>query len=103
MFFLGFNRFRSNTTYDETPINDNYFSARIPGDDRQLFSVGVGHTFSGGWQLEGGYMYVKVDDRNYKGKKTFTGGDVNGTSALNGKYETSVHLFGLGINKSFSL
>jgi long-chain fatty acid transport protein len=93
-------------TYDETPQDDNFFSPRIPDADRQLFSMGVGHTLGNGWTIDAGYMYVMFDDRTLDIDPTFVHSapnesETNGTSAVNGKYESSVHLFGIGIKKSF--
>ncbi len=93
-------------TYDETPQEDKFFSPRIPGADRQLFSMGVGHTLNNGWTIDAGYMYVMFDDRTVDIDPAFVHAapntsETNGTSAVNGKYESSVHLFGIGIKKSF--
>ncbi len=90
-------------TYDQTGQTNEYFTARIPDADRQLFSIGAAHSFGSGWQLEGGYMYVLLDDNNYRGNRPFDPAhrDPNGTSALDGKYEGHVHIFGIGINKAF--
>ncbi|MEW8524189.1 MAG: OmpP1/FadL family transporter [Candidatus Thiodiazotropha endolucinida] len=93
-------------TFDETPQDDKFYSPRIPDADRQLFSLGVGHTLSNGWTIDAGYMYVKFDDRTLDIDPTFVhaapdAGETNGTSAVNGDYESSVHLFGIGIKKHF--
>jgi long-chain fatty acid transport protein len=88
-------------TYDETGQNSDYFSARIPDADRQLFSIGIAQGFADGWQVEGGYMYVLFDDNDYRSNKMMSSSDPNGTSALNGNYEADVHIFGLGVNKTF--
>jgi long-subunit fatty acid transport protein len=70
--------------------------------------VGLRHKLAGGWELEGAYMYVRFDDRNYVSTTPFTPSplsassqDPNGTVAYNGKYENSAHLFGLGVTKRF--
>ena len=90
-------------TYDETGQGGDTFSARIPDADRNLFSIGVAHGFGNGWKLEGGYMYVKWDDNDYRADRPFDPrtGDPNGTTALNGEYKAHVHIFGIGVNKSF--
>jgi long-chain fatty acid transport protein len=90
-------------TYDNTGQDDDHFSARIPDADRQLFSLGVGHNLGDGWGLDAGYMYVRFDDRNYNSSVPFGtfGSDPNGTAAYNGKYDSHVHLFGLGVTKTF--
>ncbi len=99
----GDTQLRFGYTYDEQGQNDEFFSARIPDANRQLFSIGVAHGMGGGWELEGGYMYVLFDDNNYQSSRPFNplAPDPNGTSAINGKYESSVHIFGVGVNKSF--
>ncbi len=95
-------------TFDETPQDDDYFSPRIPDSDRQLFSLGIGHTLSNGWTIDAGYMYVKFDDRTLNSTKTAADNnavlgypETNGTTAVNGTYESSVHLLGLGVTKRF--
>ena len=87
-------------SYDETPQDDEYFSARIPDADRHLFSVGFSHGLAGGWDIEGGYMYVMFEDRSLELPPP-TGGDPNGTMLYNGDYSSSVHLLGLGVSKTF--
>ncbi len=92
-------RLRFGYSYDETPQPDAYFSARVPGNDRQLFSVGVTRDM-GGWAIEAGYMYVKLDDRNFQ-SSTIPTTDPNGTLAYNGLYKTTVNLLAIGITKDF--
>ncbi len=80
-------RVRAGYTYDPTPTNAEDFSPRLPGNDRQILSVGYGHDFSDDLTMDLAYMYVILDDRiavaptnaNYLGTYTgvvhlFTGG-----------------------------
>jgi long-chain fatty acid transport protein len=102
----GATQLRVGYTFDETPQEDTFFSPRIPDADRQLFSLGIGHTLSNGVTIDAGYMYVKFDDRTLNIDSSFAhsapySGETNGTSAVNGTYESCVHLFGLGITKKF--
>ena len=90
---------------DKTPSDDDFFSARIPGNDRQTYSVGLAHD-RGNWTLELAYMYVKADSRNIASTTSYIGGlpgntDPNGTDAYNGKYELSAHLFAIGASTQF--
>lgn len=88
-------------SYDETPQPDSYFSARVPDNDRQLFSVGVTHDF-GAWNLEAGYMHVKVDDRTFSGSAYGGAGtEANGTDAYDGTYKSEVNLLGVGLTMKF--
>ncbi|HED15900.1 MAG TPA: hypothetical protein ENI64_03645 [Gammaproteobacteria bacterium] len=93
------NRLRFGYSYDKTPVSDVYFSARVPDADRQLFSIGYRRDM-GGWELDAGYMYVKVDDRNIN-QPTFGGPDTASNGFANGNYESYVHLFGLGFSMTF--
>ena len=90
-------------SYDETATDDAYFSARVPDNDRNLFSIGVSHALEDGWQVEAGYMYAVFNDRNYSGSKPYPGfgGEINGTTAIAGKYEAHAHILGLEVSKTF--
>jgi len=91
-------------SYDEKAQPDDYFSARVPDNDRQLFAVGVGHSLQGGWQVEAGYLYATTGERNVRGVRPYDPsmpGDINGTTALAGKYESDVHMIALEVSKGF--
>jgi len=92
-------------SYDQTGQDDEYFSGRVPDNDRHLFSIGVGHDLGDGWAVEAGYMYIRFDDRNYHGNKAYVPlprpSDINGTSGLDGTYEGSANLLGLEVRKTF--
>jgi len=90
---------RAGYTFDETGQTDEYFGARLPDADRHLFSVGIAQKL-GGWTVEGGYMYVLFDDRDYFSTLP-PSADPNGTSAYNGSYSANVHLLGLGVSTKF--
>jgi long-chain fatty acid transport protein len=94
-------RLRFGYSYDETPQDDDHFSARIPDNDRHLFGVGFSHELGdSGWDIEGGYMYVALRDRSLDLPPP-TSSEPNGTSLYDGDYEADVHLVGLGISKRF--
>jgi len=91
---------------DETPGNDDFFSARVPGNDRQTLSLGLAHKRAD-WTIELAYMYVKADDRKIASSNSFLAGvvggntDPNGTDAFNGNYKLTAHLFGVGVSTHF--
>ncbi len=101
------NQLRAGYSRDLTGQGDAHFSARVPDADRNLFSVGLRHKIAGGWEVEGAYMYVRFDDRNYLSATPFAPSssvasqDPSGTVAYNGKYENSAQLFGVGVTKRF--
>lgn len=89
--------------YDETPQPDAYYTARIPGADRQLFSIGYQYDF-GSFQFETGLMLVKFNDRNINSTNTYVPAastDPNGTTAYNGTYRSSATILSVGINTTF--
>ncbi|MBN2887328.1 MAG: porin [Chromatiaceae bacterium] len=87
--------------YDETGQGDDHFSARIPDNNRHLFSLGFAHHLAPGLSVEGGYMYVLAEDRDYRATTPYTGSDLNGTTALDGDYAMDAHLIGLELVKVF--
>lgn len=86
-------------SYDDSPQPDEYFSARVPDADRQLFSIGASHDI-GGWVLEYSYMYVDVDTRTINSSAGFAG-DPNGTTLYNGTYNTDLYLIGVSLATTF--
>jgi len=91
-------------TLDETPQSDDYFSARIPDADRQLYSFGVSYK-PNSWEIEAGIMYVKFDDRTINQTTQYNplaNPDPNGTNAYNGTYESSATILGIGFTKTFA-
>ena len=100
------NQLLAGYAYDETPGNDDFFSARVPGNDRQTLSLGLAHK-QADWTIELSYMYVKADDRKINSSTSFLAGvgggntDPNGTDAYNGTYKLIAHLFGVGVSTQF--
>jgi len=99
------NQLRFGYAYDKTPIPDDFFSARVPGNDRQTLSLGLAHQQKD-WSIELGYMYVQADKRKIASSSNFLAGlpgntDPNGSDAYNGTYEFKAHLIALGINTQF--
>ena len=56
---------RAGYARDLTGQGDEHFTVRVPDADRHLFSAGLRHALSGGWEVEAAYMYAMVDDRDY--------------------------------------
>ncbi|MDZ7663438.1 OmpP1/FadL family transporter [Thiohalophilus sp.] len=85
---------------DETPQPDEHFSARVPDNDRQLYSLGMTHDF-GNWNLELAYMLVDVDDREVNSSDPYAGTEANGTDAYNGTYQSDSDLISVGMSMEF--
>jgi len=77
-------------TRDQTPQSDKYFSPRIPDADRQMISGGFAYAMNTDVNLEGGLMYIRLDDRT-----------VSGSAGFDGKYTGKAYMLGLGITAKF--
>lgn len=87
--------------YDETPQPDAYFSARIPGTDRELFSIGYQYDF-GNYQIEAGFLLVKFKNRTFSSSNSYVfGQEPNGTTAYNGTYRSSATVLSVGVSTAF--
>jgi long-chain fatty acid transport protein len=92
---------------EKTPQDDEFFTARIPDNDRQTLSAGIAHSVNG-WLIEASYMRVSLDDRtvnapadSFLANVVAGNTDPNGTDAYNGKYQSSAHVLGLGVSTRF--
>ncbi len=94
---------RAGYAYDETGQGDEHFSARVPDNDRQLFSLGVAQDLGNGFSVEASYMYVLANSRNYRSAVPYRLGvtEVNGSSAINGEYEMDANLIAIEVGKTF--
>ncbi|MFV0347659.1 MAG: OmpP1/FadL family transporter [Halodesulfovibrio sp.] len=55
---------RCGYTYDESPLNSNHLDYLIPGNDRQLYSAGLGFNWKD-WTLDLSYTYLWMKGRDY--------------------------------------
>jgi long-chain fatty acid transport protein len=93
---------RCGYAYDETGQGTNHFSARVPDNDRQLFSLGLAQDLGRGFSVEASYMYVLANERNIRSAVPYRlGAEVNGTSAFNGNYEMHANVVGIEVIKTF--
>jgi long-chain fatty acid transport protein len=82
-------RLRAGYTYDPTPTNETDFSPRLPGNDRQLVSIGYGRDLSEDLTMDLAYMYVWLKDRTAAAPTN---------AAYHGVYKGTVNLFSAAIN-----
>lgn len=77
-------------TKDQTPQSDKYYTPRIPDADRQMISGGIAYAMNADVTLEGGLMYIKLNDRT-----------VSGSGAYDGKYTGKAYMLSLGVTAKF--
>lgn len=82
--------FRGGIAYDETPISDEYRTARIPGEDRKWVAIGATYKYSDTITIDAGYTHIFLSDP-----------DINETldpplsQNLVGEYDASVDILGV--------
>ncbi|WP_322528857.1 outer membrane protein transport protein [Salinicola sp. LHM] len=79
---------RTGIGYDESPINDEHRSPRVPSADRTLVSIGAGWTPIDDLTIDAAYSYIWEDRADVDLQ------DANGTS-YHAEYDNSLNLFGL--------
>ena len=92
---------------DETPQPDDYFSARVPDNDRTLTSIGFTYDINKDMTIEASYMNVDIDGRKINEPAgTYASGlpgntDPNGTDAFNGEYDAGATVLAFGLTMKF--
>ncbi len=92
-------RVRLGYIFDPTPIRDADFSPSVPGNDRQIFSLGYGYDLNRNATLDLGYAYVYFKDRNQTASPGTPPGSPN--SVKNGVYKSNVHIAMASLNYRF--
>lgn len=87
--------------FDQTPVQDEFRTARIPDGDRNWLTVGAKYELGNDWTVDAAYGYmfaskVKIDEENYNND-----GSVNGGLTLEGEYDNTAHVFSASVTKRF--
>ena len=80
--------FRTGIAHDETPIDDDYRTSRIPGDDRLWLSFGASYTVSDSLTIDAGYSYLWVEDAKIDEEYKL----LTGSGTLKGEYDSDVNI-----------
>jgi len=84
--------FRSGVAHDETPIDDDYRTSRIPGDDRTWLSFGASYSPSRQLTIDVGYSHLWVDDAKIDEDYSLLTPATGISGRLKGKYEADVNI-----------
>ncbi|MBA2778187.1 OmpP1/FadL family transporter [Billgrantia kenyensis] len=90
---------RAGVTLDFTPTSDEFRSARIPSDDRRIFSVGAGWTPVDNLTLDLAYSYLTERSTHVDQERTDQGGAI--TSTYTADYKNEAHGFGAQLTYRF--
>ncbi|WP_250655801.1 OmpP1/FadL family transporter [Alkalimarinus coralli] len=87
--------------YDESPIQKEFRTARVPGTDRNWFTLGTQYKMEGDWVIDGALGYLVIDDVKVNEHDYKVNGDKIGFSNLQGTYELSAYALAIQLTKSF--
>lgn len=95
--------YRFGLAYDESPVQTEHRTARIPDSDRWWFAIGATYDFRPDWRADFGYSYIKFKDAdlNDRGPNAYATGQPISSANLVAKYKASAHLFGLQLRYDF--
>jgi long-chain fatty acid transport protein len=82
--------FRGGIAYDETPISDDFRTARIPGEDRKWVAVGASYKYSDHITIDAGYTHIFVSNPEIDESL-----DLPLNHELVGDYDASVDILGV--------
>jgi long-chain fatty acid transport protein len=94
---------RSGIAYDETPMKDEFRTARLPDQDRYWLSVGLGYKLSDALSLDAGYTHIFIRN-NSPIDEVAPGGDGTPTPTgghLVGTYDAAIDIVSLAARFRF--
>ncbi len=89
-------KLRTGIAHDNTPIDDQYRTSRIPGDHRTWLSFGFTYKISRQLSMDIGYAHLWVDDASISEPFDGLGGLFQGE--LKGEYDASVDILSAQLN-----
>lgn len=86
--------FRAGVAYDESPVDDEKRTLRIPDGDRIWLSTGASYVVNDSLTIDAGYSYIFVDEVSL-------GQNDNGLIGTNSIGEGNIHVLSLGVSGNF--
>ncbi len=82
---------RTGIAHDQTPIDDQYRTSRIPGDDRDWLSFGASYLLNKNMSIDIAYSHLWVEDAKINEQYPL----LTGAGELKGKFDSSVDIFSI--------
>ena len=89
-------KLRAGLAYDQEAVNDDFRTARIPGNDRKWLALGANWKASPNSSVDVGYAHLFISDANINDGRS---GAANGT--LKGTYDGSVDILSMQYTHNF--
>lgn len=95
--------FKAGYAYDESPVNENFMTARIPSDDRQWLTLGTQYAdHQSGWTVDVAAGVLLFDDVDVSEQElTVDDQPAGGAASFQGTYELDAWGASVQISKSF--
>ena len=92
---------RGGVAYDQTPVKDNFRTARLPDEDRYWLALGATYAFNQNISVDLGYTHIFIRDSSID--ETFHPAPTNPavTGTLHGDYGNSVDILAVQANFKF--
>lgn len=92
-------KLRAGLAYDESPVSDQFRTARIPDNDRKWISFGAGWQATPATKLDIGYAHLFTSNTDINDDQT--GALPLGKGRVSGEYDASVDILSMQITHNF--
>ena len=97
--------FRGGLAWDQSPVNDQNRTVRLPDNDRYWLALGAQYKFGKGGALDFGYTHLFVQSASINQTKQSVlptaAGPVTITNNVTGDYDNSVDIIGIQFTWTF--
>ncbi|HTS54281.1 MAG TPA: outer membrane protein transport protein, partial [Burkholderiales bacterium] len=93
---------RSGLAWDQSPVQDQYRTVRLPDNDRYWLAIGASYRPTKAWSFDLGYAYVWFPTTSINTTQVQPGvPPALGTSTVQGEYKTFANVLALQVSYTF--
>ncbi len=95
--------FRAGVMFDESPVDDEHRTLRIPDADRTWYTLGASYEVCGNCTVDFGYAYITGDKATIEEESPLNGqtGGLIGVGTVNATLDATGNVFSAGVNFKF--
>jgi long-chain fatty acid transport protein len=93
--------FRGGLAWDQSPVNDQNRTVRLPDNDRFWVALGAQYKFGKGGALDFGYTHLFIQSASINQTKQSPLGGLTVTNNVTGSYDSSVDVIGVQLTWTF--
>ena len=86
---------------DNSPVRDEYRTARIPDTDRNWLTMGAKYDVGQNWTMDAAYGYMFTSAAKINEVAHTSNGTENPGQTLTGEYKTNAHVVSMSVTKRF--